>query len=91
MNERHFDLLKLLVEYNTESPPARNTDPLQDEIQAFLEENGFEVQRRKMYDHDSIVVGVLKGKRSACAEVDIEWSCGCCECGRPAVLDVSAV
>ncbi|AYU56064.1 acetylornithine deacetylase [Staphylococcus debuckii] len=62
MNKRHFDLLKLLVEYNTESPPARNTDPLQDEIQAFLEENGFEVQRRKMYDHDSIVVGVLKGK-----------------------------
>ena len=35
MEELHFELLKWLVEHNTESPPARNTDPLQDEIQAY--------------------------------------------------------
>lgn len=61
MEERHFELLKWLVEHNTESPPARNTDPLQDEIQAYLENLGFEVARKQMYDNDSIVVGVLKG------------------------------
>ena len=61
MEELHFELLKWLVEHNTESPPARNTDPLQDEIQAYLENLGFEVARKQMYDNDSIVVGVLKG------------------------------
>ena len=45
MNERLFHILELLVKYQTESPPARNTDPLQDEIQHFLEELDFEVDR----------------------------------------------
>ena len=38
MESRQIELIRWLVEHNTESPPARNTDPLQDEIQAFLED-----------------------------------------------------
>lgn len=62
MEHRLFELLKWLVEHPTESPPARNTDPLQQEIQIYLESLGFEVQREPLYPDDSIVVGVLPGK-----------------------------
>ena len=33
MEQRLFELLDGLVKYNTESPPGRNTDPLQDDIE----------------------------------------------------------
>ena len=36
MEKRLYNLLELLVSYNTESPPGRNTDPLQDEIEELL-------------------------------------------------------
>lgn len=62
METRQFEILKQLIEYQTESPPARNTDPLQDDIASFLTQNGFKVKRKKMYDNDSIVVGVLEGQ-----------------------------
>ncbi|CAM3129714.1 acetylornithine deacetylase [Staphylococcus argensis] len=61
MNERLFHILELLVKYQTESPPARNTDPLQDEIQHFLEALGFEVNRYPLYENDSIINATLKG------------------------------
>lgn len=64
MERRLFELLKWLVEHPTESPPARNTDPLQIEIQNYLEGLGFEVKREPLYDNDSIVVGVLAGENS---------------------------
>lgn len=61
MESRQIELIRWLVEHNTESPPARNTDPLQDEIQAFLEELDFEVARFPLYENDSVIVGTLKG------------------------------
>ena len=36
MEQRLFELLDVLVKYNTESPPGRNTDPLQDDIEHLL-------------------------------------------------------
>ena len=36
MNQRQFEILNMLVEFNTESPPGRNTDPLQNEIELLL-------------------------------------------------------
>ena len=45
LEQRLFDLLELLVKYNTESPPGRNTDSLQDDIQRLLEDLGFTIQR----------------------------------------------
>ena len=64
MNERLFHILELLVKYQTESPPARNTDPLQDEIQHFLEALGFEVDRYPLYKNDSVINATLKGSDS---------------------------
>ena len=40
MEKRLYNLL-VLVSYNTESPPGRNTDPLQDEIEELLKALGF--------------------------------------------------
>ncbi|MDU4450812.1 MAG: M20/M25/M40 family metallo-hydrolase, partial [Staphylococcus lugdunensis] len=62
MEQRLFDLLELLVKYNTESPPGRNTDPLQDDIQRLLEDLGFTIQREVLYPNDSIIVATLKGE-----------------------------
>ena len=36
MEQRLFELLDVLVKYNTESPPGRNTDTLQDDIEQLL-------------------------------------------------------
>ena len=44
MEKRLYNLLELLVSYNTESPPGR-TDPLQDEIEELLKALGFSIQR----------------------------------------------
>ena len=41
MNQRQFEILNMLVEFNTESPPGRNTDPLQNEIELLLRDLGF--------------------------------------------------
>ncbi|MBI5973169.1 acetylornithine deacetylase [Staphylococcus caledonicus] len=62
MEQRLYDLLDLLVKYNTESPPGRNTDPLQDEIEHVLKDLGFSIQREQLYKNDSVIVGTLKGK-----------------------------
>ncbi|MCG3399181.1 acetylornithine deacetylase [Staphylococcus massiliensis] len=64
MEKRHLDLLELLVKYNTESPPARNTDPLQDEIEALLKDLGFETTRIPLYENDSVINAILKGTDS---------------------------
>ena len=45
MNQRQFEILNMLVEFNTESPPGRNTDPLQNEIELLLRDLGFSIQR----------------------------------------------
>lgn len=62
MEERLYNLLELLVNYNTESPPGRNTDPLQDEIETLLTRYGFSIQREQLYKNDSIIVATLKGE-----------------------------
>ncbi|MDM7882168.1 acetylornithine deacetylase [Staphylococcus borealis] len=62
MEERLYNLLELLVSYNTESPPGRNTDPLQDEIETLLTRYGFSIQREQLYKNDSIIVATLKGE-----------------------------
>nr|WP_263314707.1 acetylornithine deacetylase [Mammaliicoccus sp. Marseille-Q6498] len=61
MDERHFDLIDMLVKYPTESPPARNTDPLQDEIEQILKLLNFEIERIPLYENDSVINAVLKG------------------------------
>lgn len=62
MNQRQFEILNMLVEFNTESPPGRNTDPLQNEIELLLRDLGFSIQREHLYDNDSIIVATLKGE-----------------------------
>lgn len=61
MEKRLYNLLELLVSYNTESPPGRNTDPLQDEIEELLKALGFSIQREQLYMNDSVIVATLKG------------------------------
>lgn len=61
MNQRHFDLIDMLIKFNTESPPARNTDPLQDDIEDLLKELNFEIERIPLYENDSVINAVLRG------------------------------
>ncbi|EHS03237.1 acetylornithine deacetylase [Staphylococcus epidermidis] len=61
MDKRQFEILDMLVKFNTESPPGRNTDPLQDEIETLLKQLDFSIQREQLYDNDSVIVATLKG------------------------------
>lgn len=62
MEQRLFELLDGLVKYNTESPPGRNTDPLQDDIEQLLKTLNFDIQREHLYENDSVIVATLKGE-----------------------------
>lgn len=62
MEQRLFELLDVLVKYNTESPPGRNTDPLQDDIEHILKTLNFDIQREHLYENDSVIVATLKGE-----------------------------
>lgn len=64
LDNRQFEILDMLVGFNTESPPGRNTDPLQDEIESLLRDLGFSIQREHLYDNDSVIVATLKGEDS---------------------------
>ena len=55
MEQRLFELLDVLVKYNTESPPGRNTDPLQDDIEHLLKTLNFDIQREHLYENDSYI------------------------------------
>ncbi|WP_454304822.1 acetylornithine deacetylase [Staphylococcus epidermidis] len=61
LDKRQFEILDMLVKFNTESPPGRNTDPLQDEIETLLKQLDFSIQREQLYDNDSVIVATLKG------------------------------
>lgn len=61
LDKRQFEILDMLVKFNTESPPGRNTDPLQDEIETLLKQLDFSMQREQLYDNDSVIVATLKG------------------------------
>lgn len=61
LDKRQFEILDMLVKFNTESPSGRNTDPLQDEIETLLKQLDFSIQREQLYDNDSVIVATLKG------------------------------
>ncbi|ADF37746.1 acetylornithine deacetylase [Priestia megaterium] len=58
-------LLKTLVSYKTPAPPARNSHEAQRYVADFLKNCGFSIDMWDLYCNDPIVVGTLKGKKSA--------------------------
>nr|WP_263327455.1 acetylornithine deacetylase [Neobacillus sp. Marseille-Q6967] len=62
--EELFDLLSTLISFPTVSPPARNTNDIQEFIQKYLENLGFETDKWDVYPGDPNVVGILKGGAS---------------------------
>ncbi|MDP4106666.1 MAG: acetylornithine deacetylase [Bacillota bacterium] len=59
-----LELLADLVAFPTVSPPARNTNHVQDYISGYLSELGFKTDMWEVYPGDSNVVGILPGKSS---------------------------
>lgn len=59
-----MELLSKLIAFPTVSPPARNTNGVQEFIQDYLNGLGFKTEKWDVYPGDPNVVGVLKGKDS---------------------------
>lgn len=57
-----IELLSTLIAFPTESPPARNTNEVQDFIKGYLEDLGFHTDKWDVYPRDPNVVGVLLGE-----------------------------
>ncbi|MCR6108198.1 acetylornithine deacetylase [Salipaludibacillus agaradhaerens] len=57
-------LVKDLIRFPTESPPARNTEEAQSFIAEKLREIGFSIDQWDVFPHDPNVVGTLKGEQS---------------------------
>jgi len=55
------DLLSKLVSFPTVSPPARNTNEVQDFIRGYLDDLGFNTDKWDVYPGDPNVVGILPG------------------------------
>ncbi|GHH96882.1 acetylornithine deacetylase [Neobacillus kokaensis] len=67
VEERKAELIHLLsqlISYPTVSPPARNTNDIQDFIKTYLEQMGFKTDKWEVYPEDPNVVGILKGEAS---------------------------
>jgi formylaminopyrimidine deformylase len=67
VENRKDELLQLLTEliaFPTVSPPARNTNDVQDYIRKYLEKLGFTTDKWDVYPGDPNVVGILKGEAS---------------------------
>lgn len=62
--EELMELLTKLISFPTVSPPARNTNDIQEFIQDYLKELGFKTEKWDVYPGDPNVVGILKGKVS---------------------------
>ncbi|UTR16235.1 acetylornithine deacetylase [Salipaludibacillus sp. LMS25] len=62
--EELVTLVKDLIRFPTESPPARNTEEAQSFIAEKLREIGFSIDQWDVFPHDPNVVGTLKGKQS---------------------------
>lgn len=60
-----IELLTKLISYPTVSPPARNTNGVQDFIKGFLEDLGFKTDKWDVYPGDPNVVGILPGGSSS--------------------------
>jgi len=56
-----FELLSDLIRFETPAPPARNTGPAQDYMQAALERLGFGIDRWDVFPGDQNVVGTRRG------------------------------
>ena len=59
-----LELLTELVSFPTVSPPARNTNNVQEFIKGYLEELGFTTDKWDVYPGDPNVVGILPGSSS---------------------------
>ncbi|MBV7504544.1 acetylornithine deacetylase [Bacillus sp. sid0103] len=57
-----IELLTALIAFPTVSPPARNTNEIQDFIKGYLEDLGFKTDKWDVYPNDPNVVGVLPGE-----------------------------
>ena len=57
-----LELVTQLVAYPTVSPPARNTNGVQEFIKGYLEELGFTTDQWDVYPGDPNVVGILPGQ-----------------------------
>jgi acetylornithine deacetylase len=62
--EELMELLTKLISFPTVSPPARNTNDIQEFIQDYLKDLGFKTEKWDVYPGDPNVVGILKGKVS---------------------------
>lgn len=60
-----IELLTKLISFPTVSPPARNTNGVQDFIKGFLEDLGFKTDKWDVYPGDPNVVGILPGGSSS--------------------------
>lgn len=61
--EMLWEILSCLISFETVSPPGRNSDGVQAYIYNFLSELGAELEQWEMYSGDSLLVGVIPGKR----------------------------
>ncbi|WP_027415363.1 acetylornithine deacetylase [Aneurinibacillus terranovensis] len=57
-----IELLTALISFPTVSPPARNTNDVQNVIRRYLDDLGFETDMWDVYAGDPNVVGILPGK-----------------------------
>ncbi|MDQ0197907.1 acetylornithine deacetylase [Neobacillus ginsengisoli] len=62
--EELIELLTKLIAFPTVSPPARNTNDVQEFIKKYLEDLGFKTEKWDVYPDDPNVVGILKGEAS---------------------------
>jgi acetylornithine deacetylase/succinyl-diaminopimelate desuccinylase family protein len=62
--EELIGLLSNLIAFPTVSPPARNTNHIQEFIEEYLEELGFKTDKWDVYPGDPNVVGILEGESS---------------------------
>ncbi|NHM30738.1 acetylornithine deacetylase [Neobacillus terrae] len=62
--EELMELLTKLISFPTVSPPARNTNDVQEFIQDYLKDLGFKTEKWDVYPGDPNVVGILKGNAS---------------------------
>jgi formylaminopyrimidine deformylase len=60
--EELINLISELVEFPTVSPPARNTNGVQQFIKHYLDDLGFTTDKWDVYPNDPNVVGILPGK-----------------------------
>lgn len=59
-----LDLLDQLIRFETVSPPARNTQPIQAFVRQYLTDQDFEVDHWPFFQKDELLVGCKKGTDS---------------------------